>query len=219
MEHPSRRPPAATPITAALPVAVAIGVFGVIYGAAAVPVLGGGLAWWSSVLIFSGAAQFTMLGLLAAGSPPAAVVVATAILALRHIPLAMVLRPRLPARPSRRAALSWFLIDETTGLALAAPGDASRTLALGGAMAYTAWVGGTAIGIAGGSAASLEPVADALFPVLFVGLAGMTAASNSTVVRAVLAAVLTLVLLLVWPAIGGIGAVGVAILVAMAGPR
>lgn len=61
-------------LVAALPVGLAIGVFGVIYGAAARSVLGPGLAIASSVAIFSGAAQFTMLALLSAGAAPAGVV-------------------------------------------------------------------------------------------------------------------------------------------------
>lgn len=212
-----RRLPA--PIPEALPVAAAIGVFGVVYGAAAPGVIGPTLTVWSSVLIFSGAAQFSMLGLLAAGAVPAAVLGAVAVLALRHVPLGVLLRPRLPAKAVTRAGLSWFLIDETTGLALASRGSAGRTLLISGVMAYAAWVTGTVIGVAGGSVAPLEPIADALFPVLFVGLAGLTATTGCARVRAFMSGLLVLALLLVWPASGGIGAIAVAVGVCMVGRR
>ena len=87
----------------------AIGVFGVVYGAATRPVLDPQLTVLGSVLIFSGAAQFTMVALLAAGATPAGVLAGVATLALRHLPLGAVLRPELASARRRRALLSWFL--------------------------------------------------------------------------------------------------------------
>jgi predicted branched-subunit amino acid permease len=65
---------------------VAVGVFGIAFGVLAVQA---GLAAWltvvASVVIVSGAAQFALVGLLAAGPGP--VLVATTGLALRHLPM------------------------------------------------------------------------------------------------------------------------------------
>ncbi len=204
-------------LTAAAPVAAAIGVFGVIYGAAADQVLGPALTVVSSVLIFSGAAQFTMVALLASGSTALAVLAGVAPLALRHLPLGAVVRARLPASRRRRALLAWFLIDESAGLALARSAPVERTLAVTGALSYGAWVAGTAAGVAGASLSGVEALADALFPVLFVGLAALTSSNRSAAVRAIVAGVTSLVLLLVWPAVGVLGPLAVAVAVASAG--
>jgi predicted branched-subunit amino acid permease len=57
-----------------LPVGLAIAIFGTLYGAAAQPLLGTWLTLLSSVVIFSGTVQFSMVGLIAAGSGPLAVI-------------------------------------------------------------------------------------------------------------------------------------------------
>jgi len=205
-------------IVAALPVAAAIGVFGLVYGAAARPIIGPELAVVSSLIVFSGAAQFTMVALLAAGATPVAVLGGVATLALRHLPLGAVLLPKLTADRRRRALVSWFLIDETTGLALTRDEPVERTLATSGGLAYAAWVLGTIGGVAGGSLASVEPLADALFPVLFVGLAALTTATRSDAGRALLAGGAGLALLLAWPGAGALGVIAVAIAVAAVVP-
>lgn len=205
-------------LSASLPVAAAIGVFGIVYGAAARPVIGPVLTVVSSVIVFSGAAQFTMVALLAAGATPAGVLGAVATLALRHLPLGAVLRPRLTTGRAQRALVSWFLIDETTGLALTLDEPTERTLAISGGLAYTAWILGTIVGVAGGSLARIEPLAAALFPVLFIGLAALTTATRSDTVRALLAGGVALGLLLVWPGAGALGAIAVAIAVATVVP-
>lgn len=201
-------------VAASLPVAVAIGVFGVVYGAAARPLLGGWMTVASSVLVFSGAAQFTMVALLAAGATAAGIVVGTATLALRHLPLGAVLQPRLVGDRRRRALVAWFLIDETTGLSLTRDEPVERTLTVSGGLAYLAWVLGTAGGVAGASLASVEPLADALFPVLFVGLAALTTGSRVDALRALLAGGASISLLLVWPGAGVLGVLLVAVAVA-----
>lgn len=201
-------------VAASLPVAIAIGVFGVVYGAAARPLLGAGLTVVSSVLIFSGASQFTLVALLAAGATPAGVVAGTATLALRHLPLGAVLQPQLVGDRRRRALVAWFLIDETTGLSLARDEPVEQTLTISGGLAYVAWVLGTVGGVAGASLARVEPLADALFPVLFVGLAALTAASRPDTVRALLAGGVSLSLLAAWPGAGALGVLLVAVAVA-----
>lgn len=201
-------------VASSLPVAAAIGVFGVVYGAAARPLLGPTLAVVSSLLVFSGAAQFTMVALVAGGATPVGVLGGVATLALRHLPLGAVLQPRMTTGRGRRALLSWFLLDETTGLALTRDQPPERTLVVSGTLAYVAWVVGTGIGAAGGRLVAVEPVAEALFPVLFVGLAALTVGSRGDALRAVAAGGAGLVVVTQWPAVGALGAVAVAIAVA-----
>lgn len=204
-------------VAGALSVAAAFAVLGVVYGGAAKPVLGPELTVASSVVTFSGAAQFTMVGLLASGATAAGILVGVVPLALRHVPLAAVLRPRLARRRARLVLLSWFLIDETTGLALTREGPVERTLVMTGAPAYAAWIAGTVAGVAGASADTLAPVADAAFPVLFVGLAALTARTPADTRRSLIAGVAALALLVALPSAGAAAAVVVAIGVAAFG--
>lgn len=207
-------------LRATLPVAAAIGVFGVVFGAAAQPILGGPLTVASSVLVFSGAAQFSMVGLLGAGASTWTVLWAVAFLNLRHLPLGAVVRPRLQVGRTKRSLLAWFLIDETVGITLASPEDASSVLARAGALCYGAWVLGTVMGVAGGSVSGVESVAGAVFPVLFIGLASIMAHGRDLVGRAVVAAALTAGLLVVWPALGGLAPLVAASMTALpGGPR
>jgi predicted branched-subunit amino acid permease len=205
---------------AALPVAAAIGVFGVVYGAVADPVLGGELTIASSIAIFSGAAQFTMVALLASHATAGAVVVAVVPLALRHIPLGALVQHRLAPSRLRRAVLSsLFLTDETVGLTLTQQAPAARTMAITGGLAYVSWIAGTAAGVAGASIGGAEEAAAALFPVLFIGLAAVTASTWRDAVLAAGAGAAAAVLLIAAPAAGALGAIAAAIAVAWLGVR
>lgn len=203
---------------AVLSIAGAIGVFGVVFGAAARPILGVPLTLATSVFVFSGAAQFAMVGLLAAGASASAVLWAVAILDLRHLALGALLRPRLDDRSAtRRAGLAWFLIDETVGLALVSPRSPGRTLLRAGAVSYGAWIAGTAVGIVGTILPGLEGLATAVFPVLFIGLAALTASGRRGGIRALIAAGTVVALLALWPGLGGLAPLAAAILVALPG--
>ena len=206
-------------LAAAVPVAAAIGVLGVVYGAVAEPVLGAGLTVASSVAAFSGAAQFAMVGLLASGGSAAAVLASVIPLALRHVPLGAILRPRLSCGRGRRMLMSWFLTDETVGLALSRQPPAERTVVLSGAAAYAAWVAGTVGGVAGASLGAIAPLAEAVFPVLFIGLAAVTAHRRRDAVLALVAGAGAAALLVVAPGAGVLGGLAVAVTVAAAGGR
>lgn len=218
------QPPAAqgsSVVPAALPVAAAIGVFGVIYGATAPAVLGTPMTLASSVLMFSGVAQFAIVGLLETGASVTGVVVAVALLGLRHVPLAAVLRPRLPADRGRRAGLALLLVDETVGLALASPRSVARTVVVAGGLLYGAWVLGTVLGVLGADLVAVASLASVVFVTLFVGLTALTCRGRADVVRAVVTGMVAVVLLLVVPGVGVAGVMAVALIGALvgAGPR
>lgn len=195
----------------AVPVAAAIGVFGVIYGATASTVIGSGMTVTSSVLMFSGAGQFTMIGLVDTGAAPLAVMLGVTVLALRHLPLAAVVLPRLHADRPRRMLLSLVLLDETAGLAVASRRSAARTMAVVGAAAYVSWVTGTVAGVLGADLLAAAPLASVVFVILFIGLSALTCRSIADAGRALAAAVVTGLLLLVLPAAGALGAIVVAV--------
>ena len=204
-------------IVRALPPAAAIFVFGVIYGSLARPELGVIATILSSLLIFSGAVQFTIVGLLTAGAGPVALLVGATTLNLRNLVLGAMLRTRIHGSSLQRGALAWFLTDEAAGLTVASKGDASRILLLCGSMFYVSWQLGTMLGVAGASLDHLSDAAAAVFPVLFIGLAAAVCPSWSVAGRAVAAAATAALASWLWPGSQGIAAVAVAIAVSLPG--
>lgn len=213
------RDPAPEPLAPGtlVPVLVAIAVFGTLYGAAAQPVFGTWLTVLSSFIVFSGTAQFTMVALLVAGAGPLAVIWAIAVVNVRNFALGGTLRPHLKGSRGQRLVLSWFLIDETVGLALTSPHDADRILLRAGLGAYLAWVVGTVVGVVGGAALGLAGLAAAIIPVLFIGLAALMVRSAGGVARAAIGAVVTVFLLVVSPGLGGLAPVIGGVLAAIPG--
>jgi predicted branched-subunit amino acid permease len=204
-------------IVAAAAPAAAIFVFGVIYGSLARPLMGAGATMLSSLFIFSGSVQFTLAGLLSAGAGAAALVGGAVTLNLRNLALGAVMRPRIQRPLIERAGLAWFLTDEAVGLSLASGADAARILLLSGATFYLSWQAGTALGLLGASVEGVRSAAEAVFPVLFIGLAALSCPSRSIAYRAVVAAGVTAASLLLWPGTRGVVAVIAAIAVALPG--
>jgi predicted branched-subunit amino acid permease len=205
-------------IAAAAP-AAAIFVFGVIYGSLVRPLMGVAAAVASSLFIFSGAVQFTLAGLLSAGAGVGALIGGAVSLNLRNLLLGAVMRPRLDRPSMERAGLAWFLTDESVGLALASGANAARTLLSSGAIFYLAWQAGTIVGVFGASVEGVRSAAEAVFPVLFIGLAALSCPSRSIAIRAIVAAGLTAAAVTPWPATRGVAPVIVAIAVALPGAQ
>ena len=194
-EQPASTTPFARPgrgglLLAAAPLGLAIGVFGVIFGAAASAQMDVAMVVGMSLLIFSGTLQVATLGLLASSAGPVAIIVTAIALNTRHVVLGMIVRPRLTGSTVRRALTAWFLIDESFGLALTAGQRAGVVLVVGGGIFYAAWQVGTWLGVLGARVVSLEGVAGAVFPVLFIGLAALTSRRRSDAVRAAVAGAL-----------------------------
>lgn len=206
-------------LLASAPLAAAIGVFGMIFGAAASLQMDAALAVGMSLLVFSGTLQFATTGLIASGAGVAAIVVTALALNARHVVLGAVLRPRLRGSPLRRAVLAWFMLDESFGLALAAGTRTSFVLLVSGAIFFAAWVAGTVLGVLGARLVAVEGLAAALFPVLFVGLAAITVRGRDGVVRVVIAAALVLGLSLLVPDLHAFLPILAALLVALPGAR
>jgi predicted branched-subunit amino acid permease len=173
-------------------------------------------------------AAAAILGLLAAGAPPLALLLTAATLNLRHLVLGAVLRPRLGHSRRRRAALAFFLLDESFGFAIAA-GDAAeregravspiteRTLLISGVSCYLAWLMGTLVGVLGAGLVAVESVAGAIFPVLFIGLTSLAASTRAHVARALGAAAVTAGLALTVPDLRGLAPVVAGVAVALVG--
>ena len=163
-------------LAAAVPIAIAVFVFGISFGVLAVAAH---LPAWApvlmSMLVFAGSAQFAALGVIAAGGSVLAAVLAGALLNLRYVATGIASARSLPGGRLLRALLAQLVVDESYVLAVTA-GEAGRpdrrTLLITGAFLYTAWVAGTLLGVTVGAVLG-DPKRlglDAAFPALFTAL-------------------------------------------------
>jgi predicted branched-subunit amino acid permease len=83
---------------------------------------------------------------------------------------------------------------------------------------YLAWQAGTLLGVAGAQAVALEDLAAAVFPVLFIGLAAITATGRSGALRAVATAAIVLLGTVLAPGLHPFLPIVAALLVALPGP-
>jgi predicted branched-subunit amino acid permease len=202
-----------------VPIGFAIAVYGTIFGVVARPAVGPWGAVAMSALVFSGALQFTAVALAATGVGLAAILLAVCGLNARHVLLGAILRPRVGGSTLRRALLSWFLVDESFGLAMTSPADAGRPLLLSGAIAYVLWLLGTGVGVLGANLQALQGPAEAAFPVLFIGLTALVCTSRSLLARAIISGAACAAIAVLWPGLQGLAPVLIAIVVGLAGKR
>ncbi|MCV2490702.1 AzlC family ABC transporter permease [Geodermatophilus sp. YIM 151500] len=160
----------------AIGLGLAVGLYGAAFGAAADAA---GLDVWQamamSVLMFTGASQFALVGVLGAGGSAPAAIGSALLLGTRNtvygVRLVPLLRPR--GAPVRAATAHW-VIDETTALALAAPDRRLARLAFvaGGATIYLTWNATTVAGALGAAALGETARAglDAVVPAAFLAL-------------------------------------------------
>lgn len=147
--------PTRSPVMLALPLAMAVGMFGVSFGvlAASEPTFGGLAAIVMSATTFAGSAQFAALSVISAGGQTIAAITAGILLNLRYLPIGVSVAPSMRGGILGRFLASQLVVDESWALA-ARPGGRFdvRTLIIAGALIWAAWVGGTAVGVVGGSA-------------------------------------------------------------------
>ncbi|MCO1599020.1 AzlC family ABC transporter permease [Micromonospora sp. RHAY321] len=188
---------------------------GASFGAVAVAA---GLPVWAtltmSAVLYAGGAQFMAVGLVAAGSPLAAVL-AGLLLNARHLPFGLALGDSLGPRLRHRLLGSHLLTDETTAFTLAQPAGEARRRAfwLAGTLLFVAWNVGTLLGVLAGGAVG-DPAAlglDAAFPAGLIALLLPSLRDRDTRHAALAGAALAVVATPVLPA-------GLPVLLALAGP-
>jgi predicted branched-subunit amino acid permease len=167
--------PRATAIRQAISVSLATGVYGISFGALSVTA-GLSLAQTMalSLLMFTGASQFAVIGVVGAGGTGAAAIASAGLLGLRNGLYGLNLRPLLAARgPSRLAAIQ-LTIDESNAVAHAQSTPAAARVGFWwtGAGVYVVWNACTLLGALAGGALG-DPRAwglDAAAAAAFLGL-------------------------------------------------
>jgi predicted branched-subunit amino acid permease len=197
--------PDAAVVRDALGVGVAVGLSGFAFG---VTSAGAGLTLLqtcvTSLLIFTGASQFALVGALAAGGNPFTAAAGAFFLGVRNAFYGLRLSQLLALRGSVRPAAAQWVIDETTAVALAQP--TRRAARIGftvtGATLYVLWNLTTLLGALGAEAIGDTETwgLDAAGPAVFLALLAPMLRSTAERAVAVLAVVLGLGLLPVLPA-------------------
>ena len=161
--------------------------FGVMVVESGVPQL---LGWSSSIIMFGGAAQMTLMTLIGEGAAVSAAVTTTLIVTARHILYSVTLAPRFQGQPAWfRWVGPYVLIDQVFALTqvkdLSDDADFRRYYSAAGFMFWGLWVSFTGLGIV------LAPIIpetlgiDIAIPLLFLGLLLMAIKRRSQVVTAV----------------------------------
>ena len=203
----------------AVGVGVATGAYGLSFGAIGVA---GGLTvaqtCATSVLMFTGASQFALVGVLAAGGGPASAAVTAVLLGARNALYGLRLSSLLQLTGARKAVGAQLVIDESTAMCVAHEDDATaRRLAFWatGLAVFVLWNLATLAGALAGTALG-DPQTfglDAAVPAAFLALLWPRLAQPAARLVALGAAAVALALTPVAPAgVPVMAAAGVAVL-------
>jgi 4-azaleucine resistance transporter AzlC len=175
----------------AVPLAIAVGLFGVSFGVLSVTSggIGAAPAVVMSAITFAGSAQFAAASVVSAGGGSLTAIVAALLLNARYLPIGVSVARFLPGGPFRRFLAAQLVVDESWAIAAQGSGrfDPHRLMGAG-VILWLAWVAGTIIGVVGGEALG-DPAAlglDAAFPALFLALLVMQLDSRRAVTAALL---------------------------------
>lgn len=189
----------------AVPLAIAVGLFGVSFGVLSVSTGGMGAlpAIAMSATTFAGSAQFAAASIVSGGGQPIAAIAAGLLLNARYLPIGVSVARFLFGGPIQRFVQAQLVVDESWAIASRGGGtfDAHRLVGAG-IVLWLAWVAGTIIGVIGGEALG-DPTAlglDAAFPALFLALLIPQLIGRREVAAAVLGAGIAIALVPVTPA-------------------
>jgi len=182
-----------------LSVAIPVGSYGAAFGAAAVA---GGFsvlqACALSLLLFSGASQFAVVGVMAGGGTPLSAIATGALLGIRNGLYGMRMAPILKLSGIRRFLGAQITIDESTGVALSQENRGEDAMRYGffatGIGVFIFWNLFTFIGALGANSIG-DPSSwglDAAVPAAFLGLVWPRLVNNKTRIAALLSVLLAL---------------------------
>ncbi|MEU5365785.1 AzlC family ABC transporter permease [Streptomyces sp. NPDC005925] len=189
----------------ALGVGIAVGLSGFAFG---VTSAGGGLSLWQtcalSLLVFTGASQFALVGALAAGGSPFTAAAGAFFLGVRNAFYGLRLSQVLALPRAVRPFAAQWIIDETTAVSLAQPTrrGARVGFAVTGLSLYILWNLTTVLGALGAEAIGDTDAwgLDAAGPAVFLALLAPMLSSGTERAVAALAVLLGLGLLPLLPA-------------------
>jgi 4-azaleucine resistance transporter AzlC len=199
----------------AVAIGLATGAYGVSYGVLAVAAgLSVAQTCSMSLLVFTGASQFAVVGVIGAGGTIAAALAPALLLAARNAVYGLSLVPVLRGSVRSRAARSQLIIDESTAMARAQEDDALARHAFlaTGLSVFVFWnLGSLAGALVGGGIGDPRALGlDAMFPAAFLALLAPQLGRPGARVAAIAGGLLALALVPVAP-------VGVPILAAVLG--
>jgi len=155
----------------------AVGAFGVSFGVLATTEgLTVAQACAMSLLVFTGASQFAVVGVVATGGSLATALGSALLLAARNAAYGVAMAPTFVGAPLRRRVVAaQLVIDESTAMATAQEGRRARAEAfwLTGVAVFVFWNAGTLVGAVAGDAIGNPEVwgLDAAFPAGYLALA------------------------------------------------
>ena len=192
----------------------AVGIFAVAFGVGVVSA--GGTVWMAmamSLLVFTGASQFSAISVIAAGGTTTAALGGALLLAARNAVYGLSMSRVLTGSLFQRLLAAQLVIDESTAMSLAQPTVARRRDAfwITGISVFVFWNIGTVIGALLGSAINPQVWGlDAAFPAGFVAMVAPHLRTRRGLLAGLTGAVVCLALIPVAP-------VGVPILAASVG--
>jgi 4-azaleucine resistance transporter AzlC len=181
-----------------LPIALALIPIGITFG-----VLGRLSGWGTaapvvfSVLTFSASAQFAATGVMAVGGSIAAAVVSAGLVNSRYVPMGLAASSAFTGGRLRRVVQAQAVVDASWVLASRGDGTFDRKLLIGSTVPqYVLWIVGTWVGAVAGShiANPSRFGLDAVFPVFFLALLVGELRDRRKLQVALVAVVITLVL-------------------------
>ena len=207
-----------------LSVSFTVGAYGVAFGAAAVAngfsVLQSCLL---SLLTFSGASQFAVIGVIGAGGSAISGIATASLLGFRNGLYGVLMAPILKVRGFKRLVAAHITIDESTGVSLSQEARGPEAMREGfwltGFVVFIFWNLFTLAGALGAKAMG-DPSAwglDAAVPAAFLGLVWPRLKSSTDKTLAIIAAVFAIATTPFLPA--GLPIIGTAVIAVIAGLR
>ena len=159
----------------ALSVAFTVGLYGAAFGAAGVTAGFSILqTCWLSILLFSGASQFAVVGIMGAGGSAVSAIATSTLLGFRNALYGLQMAQILKVKGLKRILAAQITIDESTAVATLQENDADRRRGfyITGIGVYVFWNLFTFLGALGASAIGDPSVwgLDAAVPAAFCGL-------------------------------------------------
>lgn len=186
-------------VAASATLGAAVGVFAISFGVSSVAAGASVLQTCAmSLLVFTGASQFSAVSVLGAGGSPAAAFGGAAILAVRNGVYGLAMAPTLRGRLALRLVAAQLTIDESTAMAATQTDDRHRRIAfwVTGASVYLFWNTCTLVGALLGTA--IDPRSwglDAAFPAAFVAMIWPLVRRRRPAMAAAVGAIVCLVLI------------------------